>query len=126
MQQIQVPENNAAMALICLLIPLLPFIGFVINGLGNGRLPKSVVSLVGCGTVFISFLLSIYLFISFPSGSVGYTTEIFNWIKVGSLSIPFSFQIDQLIAYYAVAGYGRWFCYSRVFGRLHEPRYRFR
>src|SRR5688572_9446766 len=96
MQQIQVPENNAAMALICLLIPLLPFIGFVINGLGNGKLPKSLVSLVGCGSVFISFLLSIYLFISFPSGSVGYTTEVFNWIKVGTLSIPFAFQIDQL------------------------------
>lgn len=96
MQQIQVPENNAAMALICLLIPLLPFIGFVINGLGNGKLPKSLVTLVGCGSVLISFLLSIYLFISFPAGSVGYTTEVFNWIKVGSLSIPFAFQIDQL------------------------------
>ena len=96
MQQIQVPENNAAMALICLLIPLLPFIGFVINGLGNGKLPKSLVSLVGCGSVLVSFLLSIYLFISFPSGSAGYTTEVFNWIKVGSLSIPFAFQIDQL------------------------------
>lgn len=96
MQQIQVPENNAAMAIICLLIPLLPLIGFIINGLGNGKLPKSLVSLVGCGTVLVSFLLSIYLFISFDSNSAGYTTEVFNWIKVGTLSIPFAFQIDQL------------------------------
>lgn len=95
MQQIQVPENNPAMALLCLLIPLLPLIGFVINGLGNGKLPKSMVSLVGCGSVLISFLLSIYLFTSFPGGA-GYTTEVFNWIQVGTLSIPFAFQIDQL------------------------------
>ncbi|KAA9340957.1 NADH-quinone oxidoreductase subunit L [Adhaeribacter soli] len=96
MQQIQVPENNPAMALLCLLIPLLPLIGFVINGLGNGKLPKSLVSLVGCGSVLISFLLSIYLFFSFESGSAGYVTEVFNWIQVGTLSIPFAFQIDQL------------------------------
>ena len=96
MQQIQVPENNPAMALLCLLIPLLPLIGFVINGLGNGKLPKSLVSLIGCGSVLISFLLSIYLFFSFESGSAGYVTEVFNWIQVGTLSIPFAFQIDQL------------------------------
>ncbi|HSI91830.1 MAG TPA: NADH-quinone oxidoreductase subunit L, partial [Adhaeribacter sp.] len=93
MQEIQVPENNAAMALICLLIPLLPLLGFLVNGLGNRKLPKSVVSLVGSGTVFVSFLLSLYLFFTFQAP---YTTQIFNWISVGNLSIPFAFQIDQL------------------------------
>ena len=93
MQEIQVPENNAAMALICLLIPLLPLLGFLINGLGNGKLPKSLVSLVGCGTVLVSFALSLVLFFGFENP---YTTHYFNWINVGTLNIPFAFQIDQL------------------------------
>ena len=48
------------------LIPLLPFLGFVINGLGGllflrvtgKRLPKPFVYWVACGTVFLAFLLS--------------------------------------------------------------------
>jgi NADH-quinone oxidoreductase subunit L len=97
MQEILLPVNNAPMRLVCLLIPLLPLIGFLINGLGNRKLPKSLVSFVGCGTVLASFLLSLYLFFDFNgSDRVPYTVTYFDWISVASLQIPFSFQIDQL------------------------------
>ena len=36
------------------LIPLLPLAGFVINGLAGARLPKHVISAVGCGSVAAS------------------------------------------------------------------------
>ncbi|MDX5345885.1 MAG: NADH-quinone oxidoreductase subunit L, partial [Hymenobacteraceae bacterium] len=95
--EVLLPQHNAGMALLCLLIPVLPLIGFLINGLGNRKLPKSVATIVGCGSVLISFLLSVYLFFQFTgNGSVPYRTDFFNWISVGSLEIKFSFLIDQL------------------------------
>jgi NADH-quinone oxidoreductase subunit L len=40
------------------LIPLLPFAGFVVTGLGGARLPKRAVGLIACGTVLAAFLVS--------------------------------------------------------------------
>ena len=97
MQEIVMPFDKQEMALLCLLIPLLPFIGFAINGLGNRKLPKGLVGLIGCGTVLASFLIAVYLFMDFTSGgSRPYTVNIYDWISVGRLQIGFSFLIDQL------------------------------
>ncbi|WP_235925553.1 NADH-quinone oxidoreductase subunit L [Pontibacter burrus] len=97
MQEIVMPFNNQAMALLCLLIPLLPLIGFIVNGLGNRKLAKGMVSLIGCGTVLASFLISIYLFVDFTAnGSRPYTVDFYNWISVGEMQIGFAFLIDQL------------------------------
>ncbi|WP_240676050.1 NADH-quinone oxidoreductase subunit L [Botryobacter ruber] len=97
MQEIVMPFDKQEMALLCLLIPLLPFIGFAINGLGNRKLPKGLVGLLGCGTVLASFLIAVYLFMDFTSGgSRPYTVSIYDWISVGRLQIGFSFLIDQL------------------------------
>jgi NADH-quinone oxidoreductase subunit L len=75
-----------------LLIPLLPLIGFLVNGLGRKVLSKGLVGIIGSGTVLLSFIISILLFVR-----GGYaTTTYFNFIDVGSLKIPFAFQIDQL------------------------------
>ncbi|GAA4312351.1 NADH-quinone oxidoreductase subunit L [Nibribacter koreensis] len=97
MQEFILPANNSEMRLITLLIPLLPFIGFLINGLGNRKLPKGLAGLIGCASVLGSFLLSLYLFFGFEGyGNRPYTTQIFDWINVANLQIPFAFQIDQL------------------------------
>ena len=77
------------------LIPLLPLIGFVINGLGRNHLSKPVISLVGCGTIFASFVLSIWVFMQVKGGNT-YEAHYFNFISVGKLVIPFAFKIDQL------------------------------
>ena len=94
MQENLLPATNSDLALFCLLIPLLPLIGFIINGLGNGKLPKGLVSLIGCGSVLFSFLISLFLFFKFEGQP--YVVDLFDWINVGSLHIPFSFMIDQL------------------------------
>ena len=75
------------------LIPLLPFIGFLLNGLLNKRLSGTVAGLIGSATVLGSFLISLTLFLNFQ---YQYTVQLFDWISVGSLQIPFSYQIDQL------------------------------
>jgi len=91
------PMQNQGMALLCLLVPILPLLGFILNGLGNRKLAKGLVSLIGCSTVLASFLISVYLFLDFTAnGSRAYTVDFYNWISVGELQIGFSFLIDQL------------------------------
>ncbi|MDB5207964.1 MAG: nuoL [Flavisolibacter sp.] len=93
-----------------LLIPLLPFLGFLINGLLRKQLSKGLIGIVGCGTVLGSFLISIYAFLNLDaigggrqiSGSAKIignpVIHYFDFINVGTLKIPFAFQIDQLSA----------------------------
>ncbi|AIZ65008.1 NADH:ubiquinone oxidoreductase subunit L [Hymenobacter sp. DG25B] len=94
-------------ALLYVLIPLLPFLGFLINGLLNRRLSGTVAGFIGSATVLCSFLISVLLFWEFqhptaqwiaPGATAhqAYTVQLFDWISVGSLQIPFSYQIDQL------------------------------
>ena len=75
-----------------LLIPLLPFLGFLINGLGRKYLSKGLVGIIGCGTVLASFVISMMIFFNKDYSVISY----FDFINVGSLKIPFAFQIDQL------------------------------
>jgi NADH-quinone oxidoreductase subunit L len=116
------------------LIPLLPFIGFLINGLGRNVLPKPVIGTIATLAVIAPFLISLGLFFSFDASSP-VIVPIFDWITVGSLVIPFSFQIDQLsimmlliitgigslIHIYSIgymshdAGFGKFFSYLNLF-----------
>lgn len=77
------------------LIPLLPLIGFLINGLGRKHLSKGLIGIIGCGTVLASFLISVWVFMQVKDGNT-HVASYFNFINVGNLSIPFAFQIDQL------------------------------
>ena len=77
------------------LIPLLPFIGFLINGLGRKWLPKPAVGIIGSGVILGSFLLSVWVFFQVTGGNT-HIADYFNFLSVGNFSIPFAFQIDQL------------------------------
>ncbi len=79
------------------LVPLLPLIGFLINGLARKSLSKTTVGLIGSGVVFISFCLSVLVFLTASKeGFVVQNIHYFDFIKFGKLHIPFEFQIDQL------------------------------
>ncbi|MGZ8522806.1 MAG: NADH-quinone oxidoreductase subunit L [Chitinophagaceae bacterium] len=77
------------------LIPLLPLIGFLINGLGRKNLSKGMIGIIGSGTVLASFLISVWVFMQVKDGNT-HIASYFNFISVGKLSIPFAFQVDQL------------------------------
>lgn len=77
------------------LIPLLPLIGFLINGLGRKRLSRSVISIIGCGVILASFAMSIWVFIQVKNGN-NFDAHYFDFIRAGSLKIHFEFKIDQL------------------------------
>lgn len=116
------------------LIPIFPLLGFVINGLGRNLLPKFVIGSLATLAVAIPFAISVGIFFEF-TGTEAVIIPIFDWIKVGSLNIPFSFQIDQLsilmlliitgigslIHIYSMgymshdAGFGKFFAYLNLF-----------
>ncbi|PWU02615.1 MAG: NADH-quinone oxidoreductase subunit L [Bacteroidetes bacterium] len=83
------------MSKIVFLVPLIPFFGFLINGLGRPVISKSSAAIVGSGSVLISFILSVILFVNVKNGHGGVFNG-FDFISVGKLQIPFSFQVDQL------------------------------
>ncbi|PUZ27498.1 NADH dehydrogenase subunit L [Chitinophaga costaii] len=120
------------------LVPLLPFIGFLVNGLGRKFLPKAGVSIVGSGSVIAAFAIAVSLFLE--TKAPGFTPRVislFSFISVGKLSIPFAFQVDQLSALFLLIitgvgslihiysaaymheesneGYARYFAYLNLF-----------
>lgn len=85
------------------LIPLIPLLGFIINGLGQYNFSKFVIGLIGCGTVLCSFLLSCSLFgqvLQARNAGEDATTiyHLFDWLTVGDFNLKFSFLLDPLSA----------------------------
>lgn len=83
------------------LIPLFPLIGFIINGIIGFKINKTLVSLIGCGTVFLSFLLSIFAFrelILLDPQHRFFQKIIYTWVSSGSFNASFGFQLDPLSA----------------------------
>jgi NADH-quinone oxidoreductase subunit L len=77
-----------------LLIPLLPFIGFLVNGLGRKYMPKGMTGLIGCGTVLASFAISLMIFLKKDYSAPVY--HYFDFMRVAGLKVAFAFQVDQL------------------------------
>lgn len=85
------------MSKIVFLVPLLPFIGFLLNGLLRKNLSKSITGIIGCGVLLASFILSVVIFLDVrKEGFEPAIVNLFDFIHTGGLSIPFAFQVDQL------------------------------
>jgi len=81
------------------LIPLLPLIGFLLNGLFWKSMPKKLAGLIASGAMLAAFGLSIGVFFEVlqnPGSKVIVT--LFEFIKSGNVTIPFAFQVDELSA----------------------------
>jgi len=79
------------------LVPLIPFIGFLINGLGRNTLSKNLIGFIGSSVIFISFLISIGIFFELGNDvSKSHEIFLFDWISAGALKIPLSFLVDPL------------------------------
>ncbi|HPA30097.1 MAG TPA: proton-conducting transporter membrane subunit, partial [Bacteroidia bacterium] len=78
-------------------IPLVPLIGFLLNGIINKKMPQSLVGIIASGSVLISFLFSCYLFLQISNGTIKESYySVFSWINAGSLNLGLSFLIDRL------------------------------
>jgi len=83
------------------IVPLLPLLAFVVNGLFRTRLSKGFVVTLAVAAPGLSFLLSVALFIKLlgldPAQRV-VEQVLFTWIPVGSLQLDFAFLLDPLSA----------------------------
>ncbi|MFY7840649.1 MAG: NADH-quinone oxidoreductase subunit L [Lacibacter sp.] len=81
------------------LVPLFPLIGFLINGLGRNYLSKSLSGIIGSAVILASFIVSVLIFNETRAEAFTATTvNLFEFINVAGLNIPFAFQVDQLSA----------------------------
>jgi NADH-quinone oxidoreductase subunit L len=79
------------------LVPLIPLLGFLINGLGRNTLSKNLIGFIGSSVIFISFILSIAIFFALGAdASKSHEVYLFDWISAGQLHIPLSFLVDPL------------------------------
>jgi NADH-quinone oxidoreductase subunit L len=116
-------------------IPLLPFFGFLINGLFGRRFPRPLVSAVALLFTLVPFLQVASIALQFSSLTTPHIEYVAPWITAGHFHADFSFALDQLtmvwllvvtgvgflIHIYSVGymahegGYWRFFAYLNLF-----------
>ena len=117
------------------LIPLFPLIGFLLISFNFRRLKGITAGILASLMVLIPFILSLIAFGCFVYGAPAQTYNLFSWISIDRLSIPFSFLLDRLsvlmlliitgvgflIHVYSIgymkedAGFNRFFSYMNLF-----------
>ncbi|HPC14965.1 MAG TPA: NADH-quinone oxidoreductase subunit L [Candidatus Hydrogenedentes bacterium] len=93
------------------LIPALPLAGFLILALGGGRMRRSTIAWVGCGSVGLSAAIAFmiaYRFIATPPEGHAYTQLLWTWMSVDGLAPRIALHLDalSLIMILVVAGVG--------------------
>lgn len=81
------------------LIPFLPLIGFLINGIGIKWVPKQLAGLIACSVVGIAFAIAVGAFLelrSLPVADRSVTHVMFPWIMAGQFNVNVAFLWDQL------------------------------
>ena len=79
------------------LVPLLPLLGFAINGLLGKKIPGKISGIIASLAVFLSFCISLGIFFELNASSQkSQVVDLFTWIASGNMQIPFSFLVDPL------------------------------
>ncbi|NBC34438.1 MAG: NADH-quinone oxidoreductase subunit L [Alphaproteobacteria bacterium] len=79
------------------LVPLLPFLGFLVLLVGGGRLPRRAVEAIGVGSVALSFAVAVLVAIGF-AGLEGesYRQTLWRWMATGGFSADIGLWLDPL------------------------------
>ena len=80
------------------LIPILPFAGFLINGLAGRRMPKAFINAVAIGSVLLSFAWVLKTLLAAGSLEQPLAEHYFTWIQSGPIHIGCDFAVDRLTA----------------------------
>jgi len=81
------------------LIPLLPLLGAIINGVFGSRMPKKAVGFIASAAMGAAFLIAVSIFfklISLPDTDRSIEVTVFKWIASGSFNADISFLVDPL------------------------------
>ncbi len=115
------------------LIPALPLVGFVINGIFGRRFSKPLINTIAIGSVLPSFAWALQPLLG--PREPRFSEHYFNWIVAGGFNVGFDFAVDRLTAVmllvvtgvgslihvYSVGymehdgGYARFFAYLNLF-----------
>ncbi len=77
------------------LVPILPLIGFLVNGIFRNSLSKNLSAFIGSAVIFASFVLSILFFLEVKStGAIN--VSYFNILAIEGFTLPLNFKVDQL------------------------------
>ncbi|HYA16018.1 MAG TPA: NADH-quinone oxidoreductase subunit L [Bryobacteraceae bacterium] len=79
------------------IIPALPFLGFLINGIFGRTLSKALVSAIAVASVVLSFGWVLKVF--FTAGDLGanpISEHYFTWIRSGVFEVGWDFAVDKL------------------------------
>ena len=77
------------------LIPVLPLMGFIINGAGRNFLSKTIAGFLGSAVVLASFIISLLVFCQVKQG-LSATVHLFNFISIDTFQLGFDFKVDAL------------------------------
>jgi len=120
------------------LVPTLPLLGAILNGLGAGKLPRKLVSAIGVGSVGLAFAVAVgclMTILSLPAEDRFFQQTLFSWIDSGDFSVAVRLGLDPLsvVMMLVVTGvgflihvystgymnheksYGRYFAYLNLF-----------
>ncbi len=81
------------------LVPAIPLFGAIFNCLLGSRAGNFMVSVVGCGSIGLSFVLSLYIFKAFlglPPEERHIELCVFQWITSGTFQAPLDLLLDPL------------------------------
>ena len=106
------------------LVPLFPLLGSIINGFFGLRIGKNAVGIIACGSMALSFLTSILIYVGFlmlPEGQHVYEQVVWAWFGAGDFMVDFGFQIDPLtlVMMFVVTGVG-FIIHVYAIGYMHE------
>jgi NADH-quinone oxidoreductase subunit L len=83
------------------LIPLFPFLGFLVNAFFGRRLSKAASGGVAVAAMVASFTVSViavWQMLGQPGELRAIEQTIYTWMASGTLSVPFAFRVDPLAA----------------------------
>ncbi len=121
-------------------IVLIPLVGFLINGIAglaseSYRGMKNIIGFIANISVFLPFLLAVYLFVVMQTDSESASISLFTWIQADHFSTDIGYRLDQLsllmtlvvtgvgslIHFYSIgymagdAGYWKFFAFMNLF-----------
>jgi NADH-quinone oxidoreductase subunit L len=117
------------------LIPALPLLGFLVNGLFGRRLPTAVVSVIACALPALAFVVTLGVFRQFLATGTPTEEVLFTWAATAGFHVDAAFYFDAitavmclvvtgigtLIHVYSIGymhgddGYARYFAYLNLF-----------
>ncbi len=78
------------------IIPALPFLGFLVNGIFGRKLPKAVINAIAILSVAFAFAKVVMVGLSTDWGAQPVHEHLFTWIKSGAFEVGWDFAVDKL------------------------------